>query len=79
MPSRRRQPEYAQRPDSGILKLWMICALREVSVAMASPHETSETRLLRCASCGASNRVPWAQVKRLGKTCWSGSSAWRVS
>ena len=31
---------------------------------MASPHETSETRLIRCAACGASNRVPWAQVKQ---------------
>jgi thioredoxin 2 len=31
---------------------------------MGRAHETSETRLIRCTGCGASNRVPWAQVKQ---------------
>jgi len=31
---------------------------------MASQHERSETRLIRCAACGAVNRVPWAQVEQ---------------
>jgi thioredoxin 2 len=31
---------------------------------MASRHQTSETRLIRCAACGATNRVPWAQVEQ---------------
>ena len=29
---------------------------------MSSRAEASETRLIRCAACGATNRVPWAGV-----------------
>jgi thioredoxin 2 len=31
---------------------------------MGRAHETPETRLIGCTGCGASNRVPWAQVKQ---------------
>ena len=31
---------------------------------MPSQRERSETRLIRCAACGALNRVPWAQVEQ---------------
>src|SRR3990172_358117 len=31
---------------------------------MESGHQSSETRVIRCAACGAANRVPWAKVQR---------------
>ena len=31
---------------------------------MANVPGTAETRLIRCAACGATNRVPWAKVEQ---------------